>query len=334
MCCNKGQGTREKVTRLFSPRYKTVRAVDGIDLCIKRGEIIGWLGPNGAGKSTTIKLLTGVLHPDGGALKVNNLIPSKRRVENARQIGVVYGQRSQLWWDLPLIDSFEILKAMYRIPPAQYRANLDFMIELLNMQSFLEQPVRKLSLGQRMKGDIVASLLHEPPILYLDEPTIGLDVVSKNAILNFIGALNANRHTTVLLTTHNLSDVEHLCKRILIIDHGKIILDVLPDDLIQRYGKQRQLIVEFSRAPDGFVLPITINKAVIARREGNKVVIVFNRDDLSALQLIASLSEAALPTGVNIVDVSIKDDNVESVITRIYEDREGKGTARQEKQAR
>ncbi|MCL5996543.1 MAG: ATP-binding cassette domain-containing protein [Chloroflexi bacterium] len=236
-----GKGTIEKLHRLVSPQYKTIKAVDDISFSVRRGEIMGWLGPIGAGKSTTIKLLTGVLHPDAGSVTINGLTPSKRRTENARQIGVVYGQRSQLWWDLPLIDSFEILRAMYGVPKARYKAALAYMVELLNMQDFLNQPVRKLSLGQRMKGDIVAALLHEPAILYLDEPTIGLDVVAKNSILQFIAELNATRATTVILTTHNLSDVEQLCRRIVIIDHGRIILDALPGEIMDRFGKQRLL---------------------------------------------------------------------------------------------
>ena len=305
-----GKGISDKVKNLFIPQYKVIKAVDDISFHIKKGEIIGYLGPNGAGKSTTIKLLTGVLFPTAGSIKVNGITPYKNRKENAYQVGVVYGQRSQLWWDLPLIDSFEILEAMYKIPESQYKDNLEFLIDLMQMQDFLNQPVRKLSLGQRMRGDIVASLLHDPPILYLDEPTIGMDVVSKNKMLQFIKDLNHQKGTTVILTTHNLSDVEKICPRIIIIDKGKIILDDSQAEILNRFGKQRLLIVEFENE----VKDINLSKGKIVKKEENKLWIQFNRDHISSYDLITSLRKHR-----SVKEISIQEENIESIVTKIYE---------------
>ena len=201
--------------------YADVRAVDGVSFTIAPGEIVGYIGPNGAGKSTTIKMLTGILVPTSGTVRVAGLDPWRRRTELARRIGVVFGQRTQLWWDLPLRQSFELLRHIYRVPEARHRANLQRYVALLDMEGFLETPVRQLSLGQRMRGELVAALLHDPEILYLDEPTIGLDVVAKARIREFLLALGPERGTTVLLTTHDMGDIERLCRRVLIIDRGR-----------------------------------------------------------------------------------------------------------------
>jgi ABC-2 type transport system ATP-binding protein len=305
------KGLSGKFKSLFFPQSKIIKAVDDISYAIQPGEIVGYLGPNGAGKSTTIKLLTGVLVPTSGSVKVNGITPYQNRKANAYQIGVVYGQRSQLWWDLPLIDSFEILGAMYKVPKRRYKENLDFMIDLLQMQDFIDQPVRKLSLGQRMKGEIVASLQHEPPVLYLDEPTIGLDVVSKNRILQFIRDLNAQKGTTVILTTHNLSDVERICPRIMIIDKGKIVLDASQNEILSRFGKQKLLVVEFANG----VVDIDIPAGQIVKKEENRLWIEFDREQVSAFDLIVSLREYR-----GIRDISIKEENIESIVTQIYED--------------
>ena len=208
------------------------------------------------------------------------------------------------------IDSFQILQANYKIPAARYRHNLEFVVELLDMQEFLDQPVRKLSLGQRIKGDIVAALLHDPPILYLDEPTVGLDVISKNRILRFVQALNAERQTTVILTTHNLSDVELICPRIIIIDEGKIILDALQSEIFQRFGQQRLLVVEFQ---DG-IRDVSLPCGKVVEQKENKLSIQFNREQTSAFELIGSLSQ-----DIGIKDVSIREENIESIVSRIYE---------------
>jgi ABC-2 type transport system ATP-binding protein len=305
-----GRGLGGKVKRLFAPRYKTIRAVDDVSFQIDEGEIVGYLGANGAGKSTTIKLLTGVLYPTAGSLRVNGLVPHESRTRNAYQIGVVYGQRSQLSWDLPLIDSFDILAAMYKLPRQRYQDHLDFLVELMDMAEFLDQPVRKLSLGQKMRGDLAASLLHEPPILYLDEPTIGLDVVSKNKVLQLLRDLNAEKRTTIVLTTHNLSDVERICPRILIIDKGRIILDASQGEILERFGRQRVLIVEFEHSIQEFTVP----NGEVVKEEGNKVWIAFDREQISAFELIR-----ALGTDQGIVDISIQEPNIESIVAQIYE---------------
>ena len=305
-----GRGIAGKLKRLVAPQHKVIRAVDDISLEIEQGEIVGYLGPNGAGKSTTIKLLTGVLYPTSGTITVNGIEPSQARTRNAYNIGVVYGQRSQLWWSLPLIDSLDILAAMYKLPKRPYREHLAFLVDLLDMQTFLEQPVRQLSLGQRMRGDLAAALLHEPPILYLDEPTIGLDVVSKNRVLQFLRDLNAERRTTIVLTTHNLSDVERICPRIAIIDRGQIILDASQSELMARFGRQRTLIVEFRGALPEFEVPY----GEVVKRQANKAWITFDREQVSAFDLVRSLGQDQ-----GIVDISIQEANVESIVAQIYE---------------
>jgi ABC-2 type transport system ATP-binding protein len=305
-----GRGVGGKLKRLFAPQYRTIRAVDDVTFQIGEGEIVGYLGPNGAGKSTTIKLLTGVLYPTAGSVRVNGFVPHENRARNAYQIGVVYGQRSQLNWDLPLIDSFDVLAAMYKLPRRRYRAQLDFLVELMDMGAFLDQPVRKLSLGQKMRGDLAASLLHEPPVLYLDEPTIGLDVVAKNRVLQLLTDLNAEKRTTIVLTTHNLSDVERICPRILIIDQGQIILDVTQGELLGRFGRQRLLIVEFEQG----IREIAVPRGEVVKEEGNRLWIAFDREEISAFDLIR-----ALGTDEGIKDISIQEPDVESIVAQIYE---------------
>jgi len=210
---------------LVNPVVREVVAVDRVNLAIQRGEMVACLGPNGAGKSTTIKMLTGILVPTGGTAQVFGMEPHRRRREVARRMGVVFGQRTQLWWDLPLRDSFDLLRHIYRIPTRRYAHNLGVFAELLELGEFIDTPVRQLSLGQRMRGDLAAALLHDPEVLYLDEPTIGLDVVAKHRVRSFLQELNRERGVTVLLTTHDMSDVERLCSRLLIIDHGRLLYD-------------------------------------------------------------------------------------------------------------
>jgi len=305
-----GAGIAGKVKRLFAPQYRTIKAVDEISFQIQEGEIVGYLGPNGAGKSTTIKLLTGVLYPTAGSVEVNGLVPYEHRTRNAYNIGVVYGQRSQLNWDLPLIDSFDVLAAMYKLPRQRYRDHRDFLIDLMDMTEFIDQPVRKLSLGQKMRGDLAASLLHEPPILYLDEPTIGLDVVSKNRVLRFLQDLNAEKRTTIVLTTHNLSDVERICPRIMIIDKGRIILDATQGEILDRLGRQRLLIVEFEGAIREFAVP----DGEVIKKEENRLWIAFDREQVSAFDLVR-----ALGTDKGIKDISIQEASIESIVAQIYE---------------
>jgi len=226
---------------LVNPILHEVVAVDGVSLEIRRGEMVACLGPNGAGKSTTIKMLTGILVPSGGQVEVLGLVPSRRRKQVAQRIGVVFGQRTQLWWDLPLRDSFDLLRYIYRIPDARFRHNLDQFAALLELDAFIDTPVRQLSLGQRMRGDLAAALLHDPEVLYLDEPTIGLDVVAKHRVRSFLLDLNQQRGVTVLLTTHDMSDVERLCSRLLIIDHGRLLYDGGLDEMRARLGHDSTL---------------------------------------------------------------------------------------------
>ena len=238
-------GVAGTLRTLFSRTYEDKVAVQGVTMSMDAGELVGYIGPNGAGKSTTIKMLTGILVPSSGSVRVAGLVPYERRRENARNIGVVFGQRSQLYWDLPLVESFELLRAIYGVPEARYRENLAHYTQLLDMEPFLRTPVRQLSLGQRMRGDFAAAMLHDPPVVFLDEPTIGLDVVAKEAIREFIAGVNRERGTTFILTTHDLADVERLCRRIVLIDRGTLVYDGDIDALRDRYGTHRTLVVTF-----------------------------------------------------------------------------------------
>jgi ABC-2 type transport system ATP-binding protein len=241
------EGRFGAVRTLFTRQRERTLAVDHIDFSIEAGEVVGCLGPNGAGKSTTIKLLTGVLWPTGGTVEFAGpdgpAVPWRDRQRIARRIGVVFGQRSQLWWDLPVIESFRLIAALYDVPAARYAGNLARLTEMLDMGSFLNTPVRQLSLGQRMRGDLAAALLHDPPVLYLDEPTVGLDVLAKETVRGFVEEANRGGRTTVLLTTHDLADVERLCKRILLIDHGRVLYDGPVDGLVARYAPYQDVLV-------------------------------------------------------------------------------------------
>jgi ABC-2 type transport system ATP-binding protein len=298
---------------LVSNDYKVVHAVQDISFKVERGEILGYVGPNGAGKSTTIKMLTGILTPSVGDVRVNGLNPHQKRRENARQIGVVFGQRTQLWWDLPLIESFDLLRYIYKIPVEQYRRNLEIFRELLDLDSFINTPVRQLSLGQRMRGDIAAALLHEPAILYLDEPTIGLDVVAKERLRGFIRSINQERQVTVLLTTHDMSDIEQLCQRLLIIDKGSVIYDGGLDEIRQRFGKQRTLVIDLAVSYD--CAAIQVAGATEIRAEGRRRWLQFNRDTVSAAELISRVA-ANYP----LQDLSIEEPEIEAIVRRIYEE--------------
>ena len=231
------KGFQNAVKALFRREYEEIHALNDISFSIGEGEMVGYIGPNGAGKSSTIKILSGVLTPDGGECRVDGRVPWKQRVKHVAQIGVVFGQRSQLWWDVPVIDSFELLKDIYKIPDALYRKNVGDLTELLDLSQLLRTPTRQLSLGQRMRCEIAASLLHSPKILFLDEPTIGLDAVSKLAVRDFVKRLNKEHKTTVILTTHDMQDIEALASRVILIGKGKILLDGTLDD-IRRGGEQ------------------------------------------------------------------------------------------------
>jgi ABC-2 type transport system ATP-binding protein len=300
------------VRRRVEGRRRRVReqvvAVHDLTFSVDAGEMVGYIGPNGAGKSTTIKMLTGILVPSGGEVRVGGLDPSRQRVDLARRIGVVFGQRSTLWWDLPLRDSFELLQKMYRIPPARYRENLDRFVDLLDLGAQLDTPVRQLSLGQRMRGDITAALLHDPEVIYLDEPTIGLDVVSKGRLREFLRALNAERGTTLLLTTHDLQDIEALCDRVIVIDHGTSVYDGSLAGLHAQGGSRRTLVVDLvDEAP-----PISVPGATVTRVEGPRQWLSFPAD-ASAAPLVS-----AVAASYRVADLSISEPAIEDVIRRLY----------------
>ena len=293
-----------------SRKYDIVKAVDDVNFSLERGELVGYIGANGAGKSTTIKMLTGILVPTSGHVDVMGLTPYRHRKENTRRIGVVFGQRTQLWWDLPVIDSFELLKHIYEIPQNLYKQNLEFFSEMLQLQPFLSTPVRRLSLGQRMRCDLTAALLHNPEILYLDEPTIGLDVVAKEQVRQFLRQVNAERQVTVILTTHDLNDVEQVCQRLIIIDSGKIIYDGGIDALKKRYGKTRMLIVDLAQPYSD----IQLEGVDLTRRDGNRIWLAFDRDTISASEVIAQLT-----VRYEIQDLTISEPEIEEIVRRIYE---------------
>src|SRR5215831_5194653 len=283
---------------VVDPQVRIVHAVRELSLHIGRGEMIGLVGPNGAGKSTTIKMLTGILMPTGGRVRVAGLDPKRQRRELASRIGVVFGQRSQLWWDLPLIDSLRLLRHLYRVPEKRHGDNLARLCNMLDLDEFLDTPVRQLSLGQRMRGDLAAALLHDPEMLYLDEPTIGLDVVAKARIREFLLAINAERSVTVLLTTHDMDDVEALCPRMLIIDHGRKLYDGTVAAIRERFGGERTLIAvldpaEFTTlARDGNGLPILGDLpagVTLAGADNPKLALSFRRDAIPAHELVAWL---------------------------------------------
>ena len=290
----------------FRRERMTVDAVKDISFRVERGELLGYLGPNGAGKSTTIKMLTGILVPSSGRVSVAALDPSKRRIEVAKRIGAMFGQRVQLWWDLPLIDSFELLRHIYKVPAERYRTSLARFREVLDLDPFLHTPVRQLSLGQRIRGELTASMLHEPELLFLDEPTIGLDVVAKQRVRDFLIEINRERGVTVLLTTHDLGDIERLCKRLLVIDHGSLIWDGGIDELRERYGAERTLIVDLEEPEP----PLEIEGARVEKVDGPRQWLRFRGP---AADLTARVAAAT-----RLVDLQLTEPDIEEIVRRIY----------------
>lgn len=291
-----------------------VRAVNGISFSVAPGEIVGYVGPNGAGKSTTIKMLTGILVPSSGEVTVAGLVPWRQRRALASRIGVVFGQRTQLWWDLPLIESLELLQHVYRVPSGRFNANLTMFREVLDLDEFLNTPVRQLSLGQRMRGDLAASLLHDPPILYLDEPTIGLDVVAKARIREFLLEINRQRGVTILLTTHDMADISLLCRRMMVIDHGQLLYDGSVEMLRDRLGNERTLVIDLvdERETPG---PVSVDGAIEIRADGPRRWLRFRREDVSAAELIARVSSR-----YRISDLTLEEPQIESIVRKIYEE--------------
>jgi ABC-2 type transport system ATP-binding protein len=287
-----------------------VEAVAGVSLSIGPGELIGYIGPNGAGKSTTIKMLTGILQPSSGTALVDGLDPARRRLDVARRIGVVFGQRTQLWWDLPLIDSFELLRHIYRVSASAYRERLASLAEILELEPFLQTPVRQLSLGQRMRGDLAAALLHGPPVLFLDEPTIGLDVVAKARIRELLARINREQGVTMLLTTHDLADVERLCTRLLIIDHGRVIYDGGLDAIRDRFGNERTVVVDLEEETP----PLAIEGVSVTRVEGPRQWLRFRRTEATAAGVVSAVAETA-----RLRDLTIEEPAIEDIVREIYE---------------
>ena len=304
---------RNFVVRSKAGRFRRTRtvvdAVDGISMTVDRGEMVGYVGPNGAGKSTTIKMMTGILVPTSGTVSVAGVDPSTSRIELASKIGVVFGQRSALWWDLPLADSFDLLHHIYRTKDDRHRENLAVLVELLDVGSFLGTPVRQLSLGQRMRGELVAALLHDPELLFLDEPTIGLDVVSRHAVRAALADLNRERGVTVVLTTHDMSDIEELCPRMLIIDHGRVIYDGGVAAMRDNLGRDRTLVVDLTTACEALVIP----NATTVRVEGPRQWLRFSRDETSAASVLADVAAVA-----TVSDLSIEEPDITEIIRRVY----------------
>ncbi|SCW51433.1 ABC-2 type transport system ATP-binding protein [Eubacterium ruminantium] len=305
----RGSGIPGMVANLFMPKYENKEAVKNISFTIEKGEMVGFVGPNGAGKSTTIKMLSGILYPDSGSISVDGVIPYKQRKEYVGRIGVVFGQKSQLQWDLPVIDSFELLKAIYSVPDDVYKKNLDRYTELLDMSKFLKQPVRQLSLGQRMRADIAAALLHSPEIVFFDEPTIGVDVVGKENIRSFIRQLNAEDKVTMIFTTHDMQDIEKTCRRLIIINKGTKIYDGSLDRVRKLHGSSRQLDVIF--ANDENICPIP--DVEILEVDKRHCQLIFDRNKVHINDLMSYLLST-----YSVKDMSIAEPDIDSIIRKIY----------------
>ncbi len=300
------------LVRSFRHRRKEVVAVDDLTLHVGEGEAVGYIGPNGAGKSTTIKILTGILVPTAGRVRVCGLEPVRDRRELARQIGVVFGQRSQLWWDLPLRDSFELLRTIHGVPTAVHRRRIGEYTDLLDLAPFLATPVRQLSLGQRMRGEVTAALLHAPRLLVLDEPTIGLDLVSKEKLRGFLSTLNASGAVTLLLTTHDLPDVERLCRRLVVVDRGRVLIDGPLDELRRRFGVRRELVVELE-SPQPALTGLPGVESVTVQADGLRQRLVFSTETTTAAALIAAVVER---TAVR--DLAVAEPAIEDVVRQLY----------------
>jgi ABC-2 type transport system ATP-binding protein len=290
----------------FRRERHMVEAVKEISFRVEPGELLGYLGPNGAGKSTTIKMLTGILVPSFGRVSVAGLDPSRRRIELARRIGAMFGQRVQLWWDLPLVDSFELLRHVYKVPADRHRERLARRRSVLDLDTFLQTPVRQLSLGQRIRGELAASMLHGPELLFLDEPTIGLDVVAKQRVRDFLLEINRQDGVTVMLTTHDLGDIERLCERLLVIDRGSLIWDGGIPELKERFGGERTLVVDLEEP----LAPLSIAGAVVERVDGPRQWLRFRGP--------ASDLTARVVGSARVVDLQIQEPDIEEIVRRIY----------------
>ncbi len=305
------------VRGLFSGEYEAKCAVEDISFAIRRGEMVGYIGANGAGKSTTIKIMTGILAPSSGSCTVNGTVPYENRQQNARNIGVVFGQRTQLWWDLQLSETFSILKEIYNVPAKAYRDTMEFLDSVLDLHEFMTNPVRTLSLGQRMRADLAAALLHRPAVVFLDEPTIGLDVLVKEKMRQAIKEINQTFGATVVLTTHDLSDIEELCPRIIMIDHGRLVYDGSLQNIKDRYGAMKMLKFEVKEA--GEARKIRLSTAGLAEQdlkswcEGHSYFVSFNRHKLGIAEIVAQVMAQA-----EVLDISIAETGIEDIVKGIY----------------
>ena len=292
-------------------RYRTVSALDGVSFEIEVGELVGYIGPNGAGKSTTVKVISGILVPDSGRCEILGLVPWRERVAHVRSIGVVFGQRTQLWWDLPVIESFELLCDIYRVPSEEYGRTVDELIQVLDLEPLLDVPVRQLSLGQRMRCDLAAALLHQPSILFLDEPTIGLDAVSKLGFRDFIKRFNRERGVTVILTTHDMDDIEALCTRVMVIGEGRILSDGTLEALRESIAPERRLIVDLEEQD----AVVSDPDAVVTRREGHRVHLSFDPRRVPTADLITRIASRH-----PVRDLFVESPPIEEIIARMYDE--------------
>ena len=309
----KGKGLKGMAKSLFRSEKKTVHAVQDVDLTMDEGELVGYIGPNGAGKSTTIKMLSGILAPTAGTVRVCGIDPQKRRIQNALNIGAVFGQKTQLWWDLPVRETFELLRRMYNIPADRYKKNVDEFMDFLDMGPFADQAVRQLSLGQRMRAEIAASLLHDPKVLFLDEPTIGLDVNVKVAVRDFVRKINKERGVTILLTTHDLQDIEELARRIVVINHGQVGFDGSQAQLAERYADgKRSVSFTLQQEVSQIVLPEGLAGHCTLQQEGLHVKVVHD-SRVSPSDLIVALVQR-----YRLTDIDIKGPQIEDVVMEVY----------------
>lgn len=306
----KEKGRFGTLKTFFNRKYKEVKAINNISFSIKKGEIVGYIGPNGAGKSTTIKVLSGILVPDSGSVIIDKKVPWKERKEYVGQIGVVFGQRSQLWWDIPAIDTFNLLKDIYKIPEEKYQKKLNELIDLLNLKDIVNVPVRQLSLGQRMRCEIAASLIHSPKILFLDEPTIGLDAISKKIVRDFIKKLNKKDNVTVILTTHDMADIEALAKRIILIGKGKVLYDGTLKKLKDNYDYLRKITIKTNDK-------LTLEKDYIVEEHKTKDTIEYIID-IRKVEISDFIK--LISSKISIIDIDIDSGNIDDLIVRLYEE--------------
>jgi ABC-2 type transport system ATP-binding protein len=302
------------IKSLFHREFEIKKAVEDVSFSIEKGELVGYIGPNGAGKSTTIKMLTGILYPTSGEVFVRGIVPQKNRKENAMHIGVVFGQRSQLYWDLPMIDAFDLYKKMYKIDDITFKRNVNFYTDILDMGEFINRPIRQLSLGQKMRAEFSVALLHNPDIVYLDEPTIGLDVLAKKRIREFIKQINKERKITVILTTHDMDDIEQICDRLILIDKGKILYDGKIDEFKNNFSEESaiEFIYDFKDGSDDRII-FDVNGIKIFNVEKGKKYALFNKKQYTVAQVTRILMDK-----YDIIDFSIKDPKIEDILSKMY----------------